>query len=120
MESICFEKQSLWKVMFCQHLQHKMFEWCALSHPACRQVLKVLYSLHCETPAKADKWAKKYLLQKTSYVLTLTHHNSSGHRIAWIHITTFRTYKQQLQCAIYIKSFKLLSSLFQNYNISVF
>ena len=37
----------------------------------------------------------------------LRYHNSSAHRIAWIHITIFRTCKQNLQCAMYIKSFKL-------------
>ena len=37
----------------------------------------------------------------------LSYRNSSEHRIAWLYITSFRTCKQKLQRAMYIKPFKL-------------
>lgn len=51
----------------------------------------------------------------------LRYHNSSGHRIAWIHVTSFGKCKWNLLCAMYIKPFKLhtcLPSLFYK-NVSV-
>ena len=59
--------------------------WQNITFPQ-RLILKA-YSLHHKTPAKADVQATNCLLQKTSYVVTLTYHNSSGHGMAWIHIT---------------------------------
>jgi len=56
---------------------------------------------------QADIRARQYLLQKTSSVLTLTCHNSSGHRVPWIHITGFGTCTRKLQCAIYIYSLNM-------------
>ena len=39
-------------------------------------------------------------------VSKLRYYNSLGHRVAWIHITSFGTHKQKLQCAMYVKPFK--------------
>jgi len=53
-----------------------------------------------------------------SYVFTLTYHISSGHRITWIHIVSFGTQKQKLQCATYLEPFKLSTLFIQYYLFS--
>jgi len=44
---------------------------------------KVLYSLHYETPTKADIWARKQLPQKMAYILTLSKASSPVTGLEW-------------------------------------
>lgn len=60
---------------------------------------------------------RKYLLQKTSCVLTLTHPDYSGQRISWIHVTSRGTCKTEAAVCNIQKLFSSLRSFFNN-NIS--
>ena len=63
-----------------------------------------------QTPALADIWARKKLLQKTGYVLTLTQHIVSYHIISY-HIISYHI------ISYHIISYHIISYHIISYNI---
>ena len=60
--------------------------------------------------------ARRYLLQKTGYVLTLTYQNSSEHKIDWLYITSLGTVTVAAVCNIH-KFYEAAYFCFSVYNV---